>query len=223
MSISDSRPRHRILIAGANGYIGSRLAGCLLKRGHDVAALVRASARQVPEGCAVVHGDALDESSYTEAARGSDTLVHLVEVAHPSPSKAAEFEALDLASARTAARAAKTAGIKHIVYVSVARPAPVMHAYVEARRRAEEALAASNIPCTFLQPWYVVGPGHYWPLLILPAYKVCEWLPATRETALRLGLLSIGTMLQALTHAVESPPHATRSWDVVRIRQIWGG
>jgi len=220
MSTSDNQPRRRILIAGANGYIGSQLAERLLRRGHVVTALIRTSAKRVPAGCALVRGDALDESSYSEAARGADTLVHLVGVAHPSPSKAALFETIDLASARTAARAATAACVSHIVYVSVARPAPVMHAYIEARRRAEEAFDATSIPCTFLQPWYVIGPGHRWPLLILPLYKLFELLPATRATAHRLGLVGINTMLRCLVHAVENPPSATRSWDVPALRRF---
>jgi len=51
--------------------------------------------------------------------------VDMVGVAHPSPAKAALFESVDLASAQVAARAAMAAGVRHIVYVSVARPAPV--------------------------------------------------------------------------------------------------
>lgn len=166
----------RVVIAGANGYMGSRLAEQLLARGHAVTAFVRSSARPTLRGCTLVQGDALDEASYTAAAKENDTLVHLVGVAHPSPAKASLFETIDLASARVAAQVAIAAGIQHIVYVSVARPAPVMHAYADARRQAEEALAASAIPCTFLQPWYVIGPGHYWPLLILPAYVDCDTL-----------------------------------------------
>jgi uncharacterized protein YbjT (DUF2867 family) len=219
MSTSDPQPR-RILIAGANGYIGSRLAERLLTRGHAVTAFVRGSTRRVPARCSVVSGDALDESCYTAAARGADTLVHLIGVAHPSPSKAALFETVDLASARSAARAAMAAGVGHIVYVSVARPAPVMRAYIDARRRAEEAFSASRIPCTFLQPWYVVGPGHYWPLLISPLYKLFEWVPATRGSAHRLGLLGINTMLNSLIQAIENPPSAIRIWDVPTLRQL---
>lgn len=209
----------RILIAGANGYIGSRLARRLLARGHSVNALVR-SAHRLPAGCTAVTGDALDEHSYAAAACGADTVVHLVGVAHPSPSKAALFETIDLASARIAARAAVTAGVSHIVYISVARPAPVMHAYVDARRRAEEALVASALPCTFLRPWYVIGPGHYWPLTLLPLYKLWECIPATRPAAQRLGLLGIDTMLRCLVHAIENPPQANRAWDVPALRRL---
>lgn len=38
------RAPRRVIIAGANGYMGSRLAGRLLTRGHSVTALVRSSA-----------------------------------------------------------------------------------------------------------------------------------------------------------------------------------
>jgi len=214
------RSPRRVTIAGANGYMGSRLAERLLTRGHSVTALVHSSAQRVPAGCTVITGDALSETSYAAATRGSETLVHLVGVAHPSPSKAARFETVDLASARIASRAAATAGARHIVYVSVARPAPVMHAYISARCRAEEALAASGIPCTFLQPWYVVGPGHYWPLLMLPAYKLLEWLPSTRASANRLGLLGINTMLRCLVYAIENPPAEIRRWDVPTLRRL---
>jgi uncharacterized protein YbjT (DUF2867 family) len=181
---------------------------------------VRAASRPLPSGCEVVTGDALDESSFTMAAQGRDTLVHLVGVAHPSPSKAALFESVDLESARIAARAAMAADVRHIVYISVARPAPVMHAYVEARRRAELAFAASAIPCTFLQPWYILGPGHYWPLAILPLYKLFELVPATRATSHRLGLISIETLLRCLVHAVETPAREVRSWDVPTLRRL---
>jgi uncharacterized protein YbjT (DUF2867 family) len=95
-----------------------------------------------------------------------------------------------------------------------------MQEYISARCRAEDALASTAIPCTFLQPWYVVGPGHYWPLMLLPAYKVFEWLPSTRATANRLGLVGIDTMLSCLTQAIENPPSATRSWDVPTLRRL---
>jgi len=72
------------------------------------------------------------------------------------------------------------------VYVSVAHPAPVMQAYVAARVEAEALVAATGIPATILRPWYVLGPGHRWPMLLLPLYTLLRLLPATRESAERL-------------------------------------
>jgi hypothetical protein len=58
------------------------------------------------------------------------------------------------------------------------------------------------------------------PLLISPLYKLFEWVPATRESAHRLGLLGINTMLNSLIQAIENPPSATRIWDVPTLRQL---
>jgi uncharacterized protein YbjT (DUF2867 family) len=140
-------------------------------------------------------------------------------VAHPSPAKAAQFRSIDLASACASARAARFAGISHFVYVSVAQPAPAMHAYVEARAEAEAFIRATGLSATFLRPWYVLGPGHRWPYLIIPGYWLFERIPATRETARRVGLVTLAQMVEALAAAVENPADGVRIVDVPGIRQ----
>ena len=152
------------------------------------------------------------------ALRGAGTAVHLIGTPHPNPSKAAEFVRVDLASARACAAAAAQAAVTHLVYVSVAQPAPVMHAYVDARRAAESAIVATGVPATFVRPWYVLGPGHRWPALLLPLYALARMLPATRDTARRLGLVTLAQMTRALTQAVENPPAGTRIVEVPEIR-----
>src|SRR2546422_6857573 len=87
-----------------------------------------------------------------------------------NPSKADEFRAVDLASARAAVSAAVEAGIQHFVYVSVAQPAPVMKAYVAVRGECEEIIPQSGLNAPILRPWYVLGPGHRWPYLLVPLY-----------------------------------------------------
>ncbi|HSD40612.1 MAG TPA: hypothetical protein VLD36_01990 [Burkholderiales bacterium] len=56
--------------------------------------------------------------------------------------------------------AASAAGVRHFVYLSVAQPAPVMHAYIAARAAAETRLRASGLDAPILRPWYVLGRGH---------------------------------------------------------------
>ena len=81
-----------------------------------------------------------------------------------------------------------------------------MRAYVEARSRGEEAIAQSGLTATIVRPWYVLGPGHRWPMLLVPIAKLFEWLPWTRDAARRLGFVTLGQMVTALAHAVEHPP-----------------
>jgi nucleoside-diphosphate-sugar epimerase len=79
---------HNVFIAGAMGYIGSRLAEELLRRGHGVFGLVRpGSEKRLPNGCHPIPGNALDCSSFSDKIVGTDAYVQLVGVAHPGPLK----------------------------------------------------------------------------------------------------------------------------------------
>jgi hypothetical protein len=52
----------------------------------------------------------------------------------------------------------------------------------------------------------VLGPGHYWPYLLVPIYALFRLLPPTRATAARLGLVTRKAMVAALVRAVAAPP-----------------
>jgi uncharacterized protein YbjT (DUF2867 family) len=173
----------------------------------------------LPAGVETVLGDALDARTYQGAVAECDTFVHLVGVAHPSPRKAALFRSVDLASVEQALVAAGSAGVRHFVYVSVAQPAPVMRAYVEARAEAEAKIRACGLAATVLRPWYVLGPGHYWPLLLLPVYWLAAMIPGLRAGSQRLGLVTQRAMQRALLKAVENPASAVRVIDVPEIRR----
>ena len=184
-------------------------------------ALVRTtSIERLPAGAIPVVGNALIAESFADAVRSGDTFVQLVGTPHPGPAKAAEFERVDLVSARESIRVAEARRVAHFVYLSVAQPAPVMQAYVSVRQRGEAALAASGLRATTVRPWYVLGPGHRWPWALAPLYWLAERVPATRESALRLGLVRLPDMVRALVHAVEHPPDTTVVLDVPRIRQL---
>jgi uncharacterized protein YbjT (DUF2867 family) len=196
-----------IAITGATGYLGRTLCEALRERGHTLRVLVRpgGAARAVP-GTEVRELDVFDVDALRAALHPGGTVVHLIGTPNPNPSKAAEFLRVDLGSARVCATAAARAGIAHFVYVSVAQPAPMMRAYVDARTAAEAAIADAGLTATFLRPWYVLGPGHRWPYLLLPFYAVAERLPRTRDGARRLGLVTLAQMTRALVMAAENPP-----------------
>jgi len=206
-----------VFIAGATGYIGKRLCARLMQRGHRVYALTRsASQGKLPPACHAVIGDALNAASYAAQVTPGCVFVHLVGVAHPSPAKAQQFIDIDLASARASLSAAQHAA--HFVYMSVAQPAPVMAAYIRVRQEVEQLIQRSGLDASILRPWYVLGPGHRWPLLLLPFYWLGERLPMTRETAQRLGLVSLAQMLNALTDVIEQALPGQQIYDVLKIR-----
>lgn len=180
-------------------------------------ALVRpGSEGKLPPGATAVAGDAVRAETFAAAVAPAKTFVQLVGVAHPSPGKAAAFRSVDLASLRESVEAAVGAGVQHFVYLSVAQPAPaIMKEYAAVRAEGEAIVRATGMRATFLRPWYVLGPGHRWPYLLVPAYFVFERLPGTRDAARRIGLVTLPQMVAALVRAVENPPD-----DGVRVRIV---
>jgi uncharacterized protein YbjT (DUF2867 family) len=212
-------PRN-VFLTGGTGYMGSRLIPLLLARGHKVRALARkGSEGKLPPGCEVVSGEALEKVSFAHQIHPSDTFVQLVGVAHPSPAKTEQFRAIDLVSVRASVTAAADAKIQHFIYVSVAQPAPMMKDYLAVRAEGESLLRSSGMNATILRPWYVLGPGHRWPYLLFPVYWLCELLPPTRDSARRLGLITLNQMLSTLTHAVENPATGIKILEVPQIRK----
>jgi uncharacterized protein YbjT (DUF2867 family) len=198
-----------VFVTGATGYVGRPLVEALVARGCEVHALARpGSESRVPQGALVVSGDALDASTYRHRVPVGASFVHLVGTPRPSPAKAGEFRRVDLVSIRAAVDAAVHAGVRHFVYVSVAQPAPIMAAYIAVRQEGEAAVRASGLRATVLRPWYVLGPGHYWPYALLPFYAILRRLPNTRAAAERLGLVTHRQFLAALILALEEPPGA---------------
>ena len=188
--------KHHVFVTGSTGLMGGHLIPQLLKQGHSIRALVRpGSESKLPAGCTAIAGNPLDAASYAQQVAPSDTFIHLVGVSHPSPAKAEQFRSIDLKSVQEAAIAASAAKVSHFIYLSVAHPAPVMKAYIAARSEGEALLRSSAMNATFVRPWYVLGPDRRWPLVIAPIYWVLERIPSTRESAQRLGLVTIDQMV----------------------------
>lgn len=230
---STESPPRIVFITGGTGYIGAPLIHALVARGHRVRALVRPASRSratqlLPTDCDIVEGNALDASSFAAAVRGADTFVQMVGVPHPSPRKAQAFRDIDFAAALAGLSAAKKGHAGHFVYLSVTQfadgKAPAMQAYVASRAEAEARIAADagagHLCATFLRPWYVIGPGHRWPLWLKPLYWLASLVPSTRDNAAAMGLVTREEMVAALIDAIEHPPLDLRIIGVPQIREI---
>ena len=210
----------QVFVTGGTGYLGRYLLPELLKRGHSVTALVRKeSEKKLPAGVRAVVGDALDRATFQNSIKPADTFIQLVGVPHPGPAKAAQFRTIDLVSVRESVAAATPAGIRHFVYLSVAQPAPVMHAYLAVRAEGEATIRQSGMNGTFIRPLYVLGPGHWWPYAILPFFWLVALLPSKRAATLRLMPVTLQETIRALVYAVENPPTGIRIVEAPEIRR----
>ena len=214
--------RH-VVVIGSTGYLGSRLIPRLIERGHTVAAVVRTGSHATPvPGCRVVQANPLDPASLTPHLHARDTVVQLVGAPKPAPWKGPQFRAVDLVAGRASIDAAQAAAVEHFIYVSVAHPAPIMKDYIAVRRECEARLGAARLRATILRPWYILGPGHWWPVVLQPAYRLMEMVPSTHDAARRLGLVTVHDMLTALVWSIEHPPESIRVIEVPEIRRLGG-
>ena len=176
--------------------MGQRLISRLLERGHEVRALVRSgSEKKLP-------ADALQFSAMRSTERAMPLrslprtpLCNWWEWPIPAPAKAA-----GISPSRSSFRigrggsAAKCAGIRHFVYLSVAHPAPMMHAYIAVRTECEGGHRhRAGLNATILRPWYVLGPGHWWPYAAaFPCTKTARTLARNPRRGAAAGLGDLG-------------------------------
>lgn len=210
-----------VFITGSTGYMGKRLIKLLLEKNYRVISLVRAgSENKLPPGVEAIVANPFDAPSFAAAIPKDAVFVQLLGVPHPSPKKAEQFEQIDLRSIKASADAAAIAGVSKFIYVSVTMsPSKIMAAYQAVRKEGEAYCLSKNLNCTFIRPWYVLGPGHWWPILLLPGYAIAELVPAWRMQARAKTLVTINQMLNALMKAVESTDRGNHIIEIADIRK----
>lgn len=153
-----------IMVVGATGTLGGRIARRLLAQGKNVRILVRdpsPSAELAPMGLATdasalvaagaqpVHGDLTDRASLDEACAGVDTVLTTA----TSAKRDGDLDAVDLNGTLNLIAAAREAGVSHFIYTSaygaaVDHPMPMLHV----KATCEQALIAGGLTWTILQP-----------------------------------------------------------------------
>ncbi len=151
----------RILLTGATGYIGGRLAPMLVEAGHTVRCLTRSPEKllDVPwaDGVEVVQGDALDRDDVLAACDGVELVYYLVH----SIGGDGDFAASDRLAAEHLADAAAEAGVGRIIYLGGLRPPEdeVASEHLASRAEVGQILLDGPVPAVILQAGVVIGSG----------------------------------------------------------------
>lgn len=148
-----------ILVTGATGYIGGRLAPRLLAQGYTVRALARDPRRLwnlAAAGVACVAGDVLQPESLAPALAGVDVAYYLIHSMEAGP----DFAARDREAAANFAAACAAAGVRRIIYLGgLGRSGPSLSKHLASRQEVGDVLRAGAVRVTELRAAIIVGAG----------------------------------------------------------------
>lgn len=150
----------KILVTGANGYIGGRLVPELLNRGYNVRVMVRKKLarynKQWP-GIDIAEADALDYNGLFSALKGIHTAYYLI---HSLSLGQKKFEKIDLQAATNFRIAAEKHGVKRIIYLSgLGNRQTQLSPHLDNRIRVADCLSDGDVPVTVLRAGMIIGAG----------------------------------------------------------------
>ncbi|MCF8247499.1 MAG: NAD-dependent epimerase/dehydratase family protein [Saprospiraceae bacterium] len=173
----------KILVTGADGFVGSNLVRELLKRNHEITALVQRGVNPVTlEGLPIkfCDGDLLDPASLRAAMQGCDALVHSAAHLGVWPYHSDIQRKVNVDGTRNVMELALELGLKRIVFVGTAnsygygsrqnpgdetRPYNSAHyglGYMDTKREAQDLVLKmvkeQGLPAVVVNPTFMFGP-----------------------------------------------------------------
>jgi len=150
----------KILLTGANGYIGSRLLPLLAGEGHEIYALVRSRFKiEIPEKFRsqlhVIEADLLIPSSLDKIPTDIDAAYYLVH----SMSDSQKFSELEEASAKNFTDRMNKTNAKQIIYLSGLANEDYLSRHLASRKKVGEVLREGKVPVTILMAGIIIGTG----------------------------------------------------------------
>jgi len=234
----------RILITGANGFVGSGLCKRLLYEGCRVNAALRRPAVQVfnENMKTVTVGNVDDKTDWTNALEKVDIVVHLAARVHMMADKVSDplaaYRLVNVDGARHLAESAARAGVKRFVYLSSVKvngeenpeayteynePSP-MDAYGISKMEGERALKAisekSGMEFVIIRPPLVYGPevkANFLALMRLVDHRIP--LPFASITN-RRSFIYLGNLIDCIYRCMTQPAAAGQTYLVSDDRDV---
>lgn len=219
----------KVLVTGANGFVGQVLCARLREAGHAVVEAVRTQHASAPGRVAV--GDIDGTTDWQPVLDGVEAVIHLAARVHQmggaDASAEAEFQRVNVAGSERLARQAVTAGVRRLVFVSSIKvngeqtrgraftpedaPAPE-DAYGRSKLAAEKVLAQvsaeSGLELVIVRPPMVVGPIARGNLPLLLKALWCRLPMPLACVHNRRSLVSVRNLAQVLMRCMEVPAAA---------------
>jgi len=207
-----------VVLTGATGYIGGRLAPHLLDRGYRVRCLVR-DARKLDArpwatrpGVEVVECDIAQSDDLAGQMAGCDAAYYLI---HSMSSASSAYRDEDRRLAESFSRAAADAGVGRIIYLGgLGEEGENLSEHLASRREVEAALGGCSVPVTVFRAAMIIGAGsasfeilrylvERLPVMVTPRWVRTECQP-----------IAVSNVVEYLVQALETPETIGKTLDV---------
>jgi uncharacterized protein YbjT (DUF2867 family) len=219
----------KVLVTGATGFVGPKVANAIVDAGHEVRVLERKPGSWSKAGIRcqeAAQGDMTDPQSLRQAVEGRDVVVHLVAIRQGRPE---QFERIMVDGNRSLIAAAKEAGVKRFVLMSAlgtTEKTKDLVPYYGAKWQQERDLEGSGLEYVTLRPSFIFGRDGG----ILPTFrrlaKLAPVTPIIGSGSQRIQPIWIDDLAAYYAAAVDKPEVANRTFelggpDVVSWNEFW--
>lgn len=151
----------KVLLTGANGYIGVRLLYELLKQDHKVVCAVRSAARlsvpqEIKDQIEIIEIDFLKVEEGRVLPLDIDAAYYLI---HSMTSSTDNFDQMEADSATSFVKLIEQTHCKQVIYLSGIVNDAELSKHLLSRKRVEDILYTGNFHLTVLRAGIIVGSG----------------------------------------------------------------
>ena len=206
----------KILLTGANGYIGTRILPVLLQLGHEVVCMVRDKRRFNEESdfgdkVKIITGDLLKPDSLKNLPSDIDSAYYLV---HSMTSGNETFDKLESESARNFVDAIEKTSCQQIIYLTGIVNDSNLSKHLTSRLEVESILKGSKIPCTTLRAAIIIGSGSASFEIIRDLVEKLPVMVAPKWVQTRCQPIAIRDVIGFLTSVLGLPEAMGKTFDI---------
>ncbi|NYJ27687.1 SDR family oxidoreductase [Allomuricauda sp. ARW1Y1] len=206
----------KILLTGANGYIGMRLLPKLLDMGHEVICAVRDEKRlsvdaKVRSQIKVVEIDFLEDPANQNIPKNIDAAYYLI---HSMTSSVSDFDEKEAQAAKNFNTLLKGTQCKQVIYLSGIVNDKELSKHLSSRKNVEEILYKGDFELTVLRAGIIVGSGSSSFEIIR---DLCEKLPVMitpKWVLTKTQPIAIRDVIQFLTGVLGNQDTYGQSFDI---------
>lgn len=206
----------KILITGANGFVGKRLIVDLLGQGHQIYALCRVKGAKVfsedRPNLQYIWGDIRNPETIKGIPKDIEAAYYLV---HSMSESVGNLVDTEMEVVDQFLKGVKNSSIKQIIYLGgIINDEKKLSPHLKSRLLVEEALKHSGIPCTVLRASIIIGAGSASFEIIR---DLCEKLPimiAPKWVNSKCQPIAIGDVLFYLSNVLLNQQCMNKTFDI---------